>query len=283
MRRFLCMATLVMSVAAHASPASADLVGSGIIGGTFTEGDSGVVALRTGEEVFCSGVLMAPDVVMTAAHCVAVTRNLSVLVGSGPAGEVIPVTEVHLHPTYVPATLENDIALVRLERAVADAPRWSVISLEDSWEGKPLRIIGFGKISREDEGTPMKHTGSAVLAGLQDTRLSVAAGPSIPCFRDSGGAILLSIEGEEFLAGIITTGSVDCTPTAMAYGTRADVFLEGFITPYLEATASEGGCAAHGGGQGAPGGPVTLVLIGLFVLARQSRPVLAATPRPGAP
>ncbi|ADO68887.1 Peptidase [Stigmatella aurantiaca DW4/3-1] len=244
-----------------------------IIGGTATQADPTVVALLNAGQPFCSGVLLSPRVVLTAAHCAALPRALSVFLGTEPGGEgeTVPVSRVMVHPAYTPSAPAQDIALLELARPASPVPWPTLGPLTASDVGRTVRIVGFGKRSREEEGPAAKHTGTAVLAGLEETRLSLAAGPALPCFRDSGGAILLTASGQETLVGLIQSGSTDCSLSKQAYGMRADVFLEDFISPFLEAE-TPGGCAANPdplASQGLSAGMALLVLSVLIHLGRK--------------
>lgn len=76
---------------------------------------------------FCGATLIAPDVAVTAAHCV-VDRETTLAFGSGDAGggPVVRVIERHVHPGYRPEllaaraeALTNDVAWVVLERPIS--------------------------------------------------------------------------------------------------------------------------------------------------------------------
>ncbi|MDC0712889.1 trypsin-like serine protease [Stigmatella sp. ncwal1] len=261
--------TWVLSLALGVSP-----IPGAIIGGTPAPTDPTVVALLNGGRLFCSGVLLSPQVVLTAAHCAALPRDLSVFLGTEPGvdGETVPVSRVEVHPAYMPSAPLQDIALLRLARPAAPVPWPKRGLLTASDVGRTVRIVGFGKRSREEEDPAAKHTGTAVLAGLDETRLSLAAGPAIPCFRDSGGAILLTTGGEERLVGLIQSGSTECAPEMRAYGMRADVFWEDFVSPFLEAEQPSG-CAANPdplASQGLSAGMALLALSVLVLLSRRS-------------
>lgn len=208
-------------------------------------GDPHVVALQTrrltcgpGATPDCTGTLVAPRVVVTAAHCVdnGPPEGVQVFVGTDVdlGGEVTYALDVTVHPLYDPVTLANDLAVVVLATPLPHPPAPLLTSLDEAAVGSLVRVVGFG--ADGSDGVPgIKRTGAATLSAIGPDSFEIAPGPSMSCHGDSGGPVFLEVDGVEYLAGVTSSGDAAC----LDYGSnvRVDTQLATFLLPTIDAAA----------------------------------------------
>ncbi len=225
-----------------------------------------VVALTwgSGSSNFCSGTLITPTVVLTAAHCVdnISPTLLEVFFGNNvdQPGERRDAVEVTYHPLLDTENLAHgyDLGLVRLASpAPADATPIAHLpaglGLTQTDESTALEFVGFGRTENDTSG--IKLTAMAVLAKVCDgpdpclwSGAAVAHGAfgypmadGGPCKGDSGGPAFLWRNGREYVAGVTSYGDEFCEYYGVS--TRPDSYaawIDAFIADVGEDCAAPG-------------------------------------------
>lgn len=232
-----------------------------LVGGTASTSDPAVALTysvpegMTGGGYICSGVLIAPHIVLTSPRCVdepvALTEHWAYF-GTDAMGATDPgflgvqdVAGFAIAPGYNAAELDTieDYALLRLTAPGPVKPLPYLRTPPPLAEGLPLRVVGWGSTAAAANDGGSKRTLATSLSRYDDARMYYGGPGSTACGGDPGAAVFAMVDGVEQLIGINATVLTSC---GEAQARRLDRIAASFIDPYIAANDPGGGCLTDG-------------------------------------
>jgi secreted trypsin-like serine protease len=212
---------------------------SRIVGGIPTSDFPECVAVGSDSAWCCSGTLVAPNIVVTAAHCVKGGCAARVFIGEDVAfpndGDVIKVHTQVMHPSYQPPESAGDIAVLILGSDANVQPR-QIATADQLGAATFVRLAGYGNTDPfGSRGYGRRRMVDVPIAGNDpkygaDPQSELVAGAPFldrdSCNGDSGGPAYVQSDGQWFLAGATsraTTSSLRPCGDGGIY-TRVDVY-----------------------------------------------------------
>ena len=192
-------------------------------------------AVRFGSNIGCTGVLVAPTVVLTAAHCIG--GITSVYLGTWDLtqtpGETINVVQEIAYPSWWST---YDVGLLILEEPSTVAPRLIAHGCGSDFivDGADVTVVGWGAIDNWGTSYPdVLMNARTTIVEASCSNLQVGCNPAVSpggeltaggggidsCYGDSGGPLYLDTPLGPMLVGI----------TSRAYSTSAGPCGEGGI------------------------------------------------------
>ena len=273
-----------------------------VIGGTPTPvGAHPAVGALVDPGVTCSGTLIAPDAVLTAAHCVMDPNALpSFTLERDARSPTVVIAPAHaiVHPDWqIDRAIDDgptqfyDIAILRLATPIPNVPPAILASPAEGTrlvEGLMMTMVGYGEtIDNDPASAGVKVAAEAPIVARSPSEFQISnPGDAQNCYGDSGGPALADIGTGERLMGVVSRGAT-LAPTCDqgSVDTRVDHYMTWIRTEVPEVCVGgeecaggalpegfgaeiSGGCAVGGG---AGGGAGALVALAALAIARRRR------------
>ena len=196
----------------------------------------------------CSGALIAPTVVLTAAHCLTnpTVSNYFVRGGLNPLQNAlftIGASEIHQHPSYDPNDASHDVGVLILASAAPATPLpWLPTDAGYYTLGTQVGMIGYGVTGSSATDDGIRRSGvapiSEVSAGVFFTDYTNGQGI---CSGDAGGPAITTDElNPGVVIGVSSFGDQFCAEYSAFQRTDANADFIRLYAPEPSALASVG-------------------------------------------
>jgi hypothetical protein len=167
-----------------------------------------------GAQYTCTGTVISPTAVLTAAHCFLVNPVLVEVVATvNGTRQRASARSYRIHPDFRDSRdgfYFDDAAVIFMNTALA-APVTPILLSREAVEGEEAAVAGYGQTRNDLATDGVLRAGRASIRNVTSNHIfiSYTENESHPCRGDSGGALLVQDGGQLAIVGVVSQSAPD--------------------------------------------------------------------------
>jgi secreted trypsin-like serine protease len=162
-----------------------------------------------GKTGLCTGTMLSPNKVLTAAHCLDGAASVDILFGTTTDKFAsVTASSWNIHPTFSRVGFMDDVGIVHSPVSLP-VPNLPILSSSAPKIGDKVSIFGYGATSGGAAIDGKLRAGTMTIGGVDLGKIYAYfdASSSNTCSGDSGGPMLLQVGNQQAIAGTTSYGS----------------------------------------------------------------------------
>jgi len=158
------------------------------------------VLLDEDMQTSCTATLVAPNIVLTAHHCIIDEHDYYFELFDG---RLYKIQEIIKYPENIFDIIHNDCALLVLEESIYDIDPLNIASENFMTKGYPIEVVGYGG-GWKKHSIPGEFWYYGVLVG-EESYFKTIPFKSTIWFGDSGGPAIAVLNDSKYIVGVIAS------------------------------------------------------------------------------
>lgn len=167
-----------------------------------------LIVIKGNSASVCTGTVVSPTAVLTAAHCFARGAD-SVQIVTTIKGKqsAVAARSVAVHPKWGVShnVMFNDIAVVKTSRRLS-TPTTPILLSRSPAESEDAVVAGYGQTSNQGRAETNVYAGRAIVDDVSDNHIYIdyTRSQAHPCKGDSGGALFIANGSGIGIVGVVS-------------------------------------------------------------------------------